>query len=420
MTIVVNVPRHLTLDDVDVYGRTVLVRCDLNVPVDKQTKQIKETFKIEAHKETLLELLERQAKVVVMSHQSRKGKPDCISLKAHSKVLSDVLGKEVKFIDDIYGDKAKQAISALRDGEIMMLENLRMHDEENVKGDPCDRAKTQMVQELSKISDLYVCDAFACTHRNQPSMVGFPHVMPSVVARLMEKELSAVEQVNGNPKPPMGYILGGAKLEDTFLMIENALEKQLADYVLVTGVPSLVFLQAAGYELGRPNELFLEKSGYSKSYEAAAELMRGNEGLIYLPLDVAVEKDGSRVEVDVDELPTDCPIKDIGSKTIEEFTKIINTTKTVFCNGPAGVFEDPNFEHGTRGVFSAMANSPAYSVIGGGDTSAAIRNLGISGFDHVSSGGGALLHLLAGKESAALNEILTQRVPLPSRAIPSI
>jgi phosphoglycerate kinase len=200
-------------------------------------------------------------------------------------------------------------------------------------------------------------------------------------------------------------------------MIENALEKDLADYLLMTGVPSLVFLQAKGYKLGKPNEQFLEKNGYEKAYETAAKLMKGNEDKIYLPLDVAVEKDGKRVEVDVDELPVDYPIKDIGSKTAEEFARIIHTMKTVFCNGPAGVFEDPNFVHGTKSVFQAMADSPAYSVIGGGDTSAAIRNLCISGFNHVSSGGGALLHLLAGKESAALNEILTQRVPLPSRAI---
>lgn len=417
MTIVVNVPRHLTLDDVDVTDKTLLVRCDLNVPVDKQTKKIKETFKIEAHKETLTELLERQAKVVVISHQSRPGKPDCVSLKEHSQVLSKVLGTEVKFVDDIFGEKAKDAITSLEPGEILVLENLRMHEEENVKGDPEERAKTKMVQELSDVSDIYVCDAFACTHRKQPSMVGFPHVMPSVVARLMEKELKAVMQVNGNPKAPMGYVLGGAKLEDTFLMIENALDKDLADYLLVTGVPSLVFLQAAGYKIGKHNEDFLAKNGYEEAYKTAAKLLKGNEDRIYLPLDVAVEKDGKRVEVDVDELPVDYPIKDIGSKTAEEFTRLINTMRTVFCNGPAGVFEDPNFSFGTKAVFEAMANSQAYSVIGGGDTSGAIRKLKIGGFDHVSSGGGALLHLLAGKESTALQEILTQRVPLPSREI---
>jgi len=415
--ITVHIPRHLTLDDVDVYGKTVLVRCDLNVPVDKETKKIKETFKIEAHKETLKELVERRAKVVIISHQSRFGKPDCISLSEHAKVLSKVLDMEVKFVPDWFGDETKGAIKALKPGEVLVLENMRMHEEENVKGDPADRAKTQLVQELSKVADIYVCDAFACTHREQPTMVGFPHVMPSVVARLMEKELKAVGQVNGNPKPPMGYILGGAKLEDTFLMIENALEKNLADYILMSGVPSLVFLKGKGYGLGKQNDAFLEKSGYADAHKTAAKLMKGNEDKIYLPVDLAVEKDGKRVEIDVDELPVNYPIKDIGSKTVEEFTRLINTMKTVFCNGPAGVFEDSKFVQGTKGIFTAMANSPAYSVIGGGDTSGAIRKLKITGFDHVSSGGGALLHLLAGKQSTALNEILTQNAPLPSNKV---
>lgn len=413
MAIVVNVPRHLTLDDVDVSGRTVLVRCDLNVPVDKQTKQIKETFKIEAHRETLDELAERGAKVVVISHQSRLGKTDCISLKPHAEVLSRILEREVKFVDDIFGERAKSMIRSLQPGEMLVLENLRFHEEENTEAEPHRQAKTRMVQELSSVCDIYVCDAFACTHRAQPSMAGFPYVMPSVVARLMEKELRAVEQININPKPPAGFVLGGAKLEDAFMMIEHALKKQLADYIMITGVPAIAFLKAKGYDIGKPNEEFLAKNGYGEAYKEAAKLLKGNEDRIYLPVDLAIEKDGQRVEIDVDELPINYPIKDIGSKTVEEFTRIIDTLKTVFCNGPSGVFEDPKFEYGTKGLFIAIAKSPAYSIIGGGDSTAALRKFSIEGFDHVSSGGGALLHILAGKESAALKEIMAQRVPIP-------
>lgn len=416
MAIIVQVPRHLTMDDVDMAGRTVLVRCDMNVPVDKETKQIRKPFKIEAHKETLKELMEREAKIVVLSHQSRPGKPDCISLKEHSKVLSGILDTEVKFVDDIYGEKAKGAIKELEPGEVLVLENLRFDEQENVKGNAHERSQTDMVKELSSVADLYICDAFACTHRSSPSMVGFPHVMPSIVARLMERELKATEQVNWNPKPPMGYVLGGAKLGGTFLMMEHALEKELADYILVTGVPSLVFLKAAGYDLGKGNDEFLAKNGHDAAHKSAVKLLELGEDTIYLPIDLAVEKDGKRVEIDVDELPTKYPIKDIGSKTAEEFTRLINTMKTVFCNGTAGVFEDSNFSFGTKEIFSAIAKSSAYSVIGGGDTSGAIRKLEISGFDHVSSGGGALLNLLAGKESESLKEILTQRVPLPPRS----
>lgn len=401
----VHVPRHLTLDDIDVSGKTVLVRCDMNVPVDKETKRIKETFKIEAHKETLVELIERRAKTVVISHQSRLGKSDCISLKAHSEVLSKILEKDVKFVDDIFGEKAKTAIRSLQPGEILMLENLRFYEEESVEAEPHVQAKTKMVSELSKVCDIYICDAFACTHRAHPSMVGFPHAMPAAVARLMEKELEAVEQININPKPPAGYVLGGAKLEDTFLMVENALKSNLADYLMITGVPAISFLKAKGHDIGKHNEEFLAKTGYADYYKEAKRLLDMSGGRIYLPIDIAIEKDGNRVEIDVDELPVNYPIKDIGSKTAEEFSRIIGTLKTVFCNGPAGVFEDPRFELGTRAIFKAMAESDAYSVIGGGDSTAAIRKFNVEGFDHVSSGGGALLHILAGKESPALQVI---------------
>jgi phosphoglycerate kinase len=400
-----NSARHLTLDDIDVSGKTVLVRCDMNVPVDKETKGIKETFKIEAHKPTLTELMERKAKTVVISHQSRPGKSDCISLKAHSEALSRILEAEVKFVEDIFGEKAKSAIRALAAGEVLMLENLRFNEEENVEAEPAAQANTKMVRELSSVCDIYICDAFACTHRAHPSMVGFPYAMPAAVARLMERELEAVEQININPKPPAGFVLGGAKLEDTFLMVENALKRKLADYIMITGVPAISFLKAKGHKIGKPNEEFLAKNGYADMWKEAQRIMKGSEDRIYLPVDLAIEKDGKRVEIDVDELPVDYPIKDIGSKTAEEFSRIIGTLRTVFCNGPAGVFEDPRFELGTKQLFKAMAESQGYSVIGGGDSTAAIRKFDMKGFNHVSSGGGALLHILAGKESPALKVI---------------
>ncbi|MBN2518405.1 MAG: phosphoglycerate kinase [Candidatus Altiarchaeota archaeon] len=413
-----NQMRYWTLDDVEVAGKTVLVRCDMNVPVHKETRQIMETFKIEAHKETLTELSERGAKVVVISHQSRPGKPEFISLRTHTEVLTNILKKEVKFVEDIHGEKAKTAIGELKEGEILVLENLRFQEEENIQGEPEERAQTRMVKELSKLADLYVCDAFACTHRSHPSMVGFPHVMPSVVARLMEKELSTIETINGNPSPPMGYVIGGAKLEESFLIMENAIKKRLADYMLLTGVPSIVFLKAKGYDIGDSNEKFLAKNKYELAHKTAEKILRGNEDKIYMPLDLAIDKDGRRVEVDVDELPLDYPIKDVGSKTVEEYTRILNSLRTVFGNGPAGVFEDERFAYGTKMIFEAMAKSPAYSVVGGGDTSAAVRQLGIEGFDYVSSGGGALLNMLAGKPAPALEVIARQRVPIDALRIP--
>jgi len=178
----------------------------------------------------------------------------------------------------------------------------------------------------------------------------------------------------------------------------------------VTGVPAISFLKAKGHDIGKPNEEFLAKNGYADYYKEAKRLLELGGDKIYLPVDLAIEKDGKRVEIDVDELPVEYPIKDIGSKTTEEFSRIIGTLKTVFCNGPTGVFEDPRFDLGTKELFKAMAASPAYSVIGGGDSTAAIRKFNIEGFDHVSSGGGALLHILAGKESPALKVIKSKGV----------
>jgi len=402
-----------TLDDIEVAGKTVLVRCDMNVPVDKETKEIKELYKIEAHKRTLRELADRGAKVVVMSHQSRPGKKEFISLKAHSEALKTILDARVDFVDDIFGEKAQEAIKKLKEGEVLVLENLRFHEEENIKGTPEERANTDMVQNLSRLGDIYVCDAFACTHRASPSMVGFPHVMPSVVARLMERELATIKTINHEPKPPLGYVLGGLKLEETFLIMENAIRRNLADYLLLTGVPSIVFLKAKGYDIGEANEKFLEVNKYSEAHKTAGAILELAEDKVYIPVDLAVEDNGKRKEIDVDELPINLPIKDIGSKTIEEYTKIINSLGTVFANGPAGVFEKPDFSLGTLSVFKAMSSSPAYSVVGGGDTSAAVRKLGLNGFDHVSSGGGALLNLLAGKPAPALEVIASKRIPLP-------
>jgi len=408
------IPDYRSLDEVEVAGKTLLIRCDLNVAVDKKTKKILETFKIEAHRDTLHELVERGAKLVIISHQSRPGKPEFISLKEHSQVLSKVMGVPVKFVDDVYGEKAINAIGELKNGEILVLENLRFYPEENEKAPAEKQAKTKMVRELAKIADIYVCDAFACSHRSQPSMVGFPHVLPSMVARLMQRELEVLKMINWNPAPPTGYVIGGAKLEEAFMIIEQAFEKQSADYMFITGVPAIVFLQAKGYKVGKPTEKYLEKNGYGDAWKEAKKLLDKVGEHTYLPVDLAVEKDGKRQEVDVDNLPVQYPIKDIGSKTIEEFSKLVRTLKTVFANGPAGVFEDANFKTGTEKLFQVMADSGAYSVVGGGDTSAAVRKLGISGLDHVSSGGGALLNLLAGKESPALVEIAKRHVDIVS------
>jgi phosphoglycerate kinase len=385
---------------VKVKDKTVLVRVDFNSPVDPETKKVLDDSRIRAHGEsTIKELAEKGAKVVVLAHQGRKGDPDFIPLKQHAEILEKVLGKPVKYIDDVFGDKAEDAIKKLRSGEILVLENVRAFAGETKDGTPEDHAKTDLVKNLAPLADLFVLDAFAAAHRAQVSIIGFTAVLPSVAGRIMERELKSLSRVLEIPKKPSVFILGGAKADDSLEISKYVLDKGLADYVLMGGVAGQVFLAAKGVNLGKPNMGFLEKKGLMTFASGIKELMQKYPDKVKTPKDVAAEANGKRVEMPVEKLPTDHSIMDVGTRTVEEYSGIIAKAETIIVSGPMGVYENKEFSFGTRKVFDAIANSRAFSLAGGGHTIAALQEFGLfNKISHVSTAGGALIEFLMGKK----------------------
>jgi phosphoglycerate kinase len=387
-----------TLDDVDVSGKRVFVRVDINSPIDPATKRILDDSRIREHTEqTIRELVSKRAKVVVLAHQGRKGDPDFTSLREHAEVMGRILGKTVRFVDDIFGSKAKAAIEALSEGEVLLLENVRMWDGETKSASAEQHAKSELVQNLAPYVDVFVVDAFAAAHRAHASLVGFMPVAKHVVAgRVLEKELRALARVRAKPERPCVYILGGAKAEDAADISEAVLSQGIADYVLTGGLVANLFLAAKGYDLGEPNMKVLEEKGFLQLLPRFKEVLNRFSGKIILPVDLAIDVGGKRSEIGVGQLPTQYLIKDVGSRTLDEYEKVIAGARSLVMNGPMGVFEVEEFATGTKRVFEAIARSKAFSVIGGGHTIAAAAKFGYTNkVSHVSTGGGALMEFLS-------------------------
>jgi phosphoglycerate kinase len=392
--------KYLTLDDVKVKDKVVLVRVDFNSPIDPNTKRILDDTRIRAHGETTIkELSEKGAKVVILAHQGRKGDPDFIPLKQHAEILSKIIGKPVKYVDDLFGEKAQKAIKELKSGEILVLENVRTFAGETKEGTPEEHAKTEFVKALAPLADLFVNDAFAAAHRAHVSIVGFTAVLPSVAGRIMERELKSLSKVLENPEKPCVYILGGAKGDDSLEISKYVLDNEIADQVLTGGVVGQVFLVAKGFDLGAPNMKFLEEKNLMDLVSGIKELMRRYQNKIKAPVDVAVEVNKKRKEILVEKLPTKYPMFDIGAKTVEQYANIIRNAKSIVVSGPMGVFENSEFIYGTKKIFEEIANSQAFSLAGGGHTIAALQELGLSKkISYISTAGGALIEFLMGKK----------------------
>ncbi len=390
----------LTMDDFNFKGKTVIVRVDFNSPVDPETKKILDDARIRAHGETTIkELVEKGAKVVILAHQGRKGEPDFIPTKQHAEILSKVLGKPVKYVDDLFGEKAKRAIKELKEGEVLVLENVRTYPNETKKGTPEEHAKSELVKNLAPLADIFINDAFAAAHRAHASIVGFTAVLPSAAGRIMERELKALSRVLESPEKPCIYILGGAKADDSLKISRYVLDNNIADYVLTCGVVGHVFLVAKGYNLGEPNMKFLEEKGLMNIVPGIRELMDKYPEKIRVPIDIAVEVEGKRKEISVDKLPTSHPIYDIGTETIKEYSELISKAKSIVLSGPPGVFERKEFVKGTKEILEAIASSKAFSLLGGGHTVAAVREIGLAEkMSYISTAGGALIEFLMGEQ----------------------
>jgi len=391
---------YKTLDDFNVKNKVVLVRVDFNSEIDPNTKKVTSDVRIKAHAETTLkELAEKGARTVVLAHQGRKGDPDYTPLKQHAEILGKILKCPVKYVGDTYGDKAKEAVKALQGGEILVLENVRGFDGETKNGTPEQHAKTELVQSLAPLADLFVNDAFAAAHRGHVSMVGFTAVLPSAAGRIMERELKSLAKALEKPEKPCVYVMGGAKADDSLEISKYVLGNGIADYVLVGGVTSQLFLAAKGVNLGKGNMAFLEKKELTGLIPGIKALMEQFKDKVQVPVDVALDMKGKRKEISVNKLPTEYSIFDIGAKTVKNYADIILEAKSIVVSGPMGVYENKEFNYGTKKVLEAIANSKAFSLAGGGNTIAAIEEYGLTRkICYISTAGGALIEFLMGKK----------------------
>ena len=395
---------YLTLDDFDLRDKRVLVRLDVNAPLDPVTYQILDDSRLVAAKPTLDTL--RGSRVVVLAHQGRPGKEDFTSLQQHAALLQKNCAQRVIFVDDVMGPAARDAIKKIEPGEVLVLDNVRFCSEEILEDKGEKLAKTNLVSRLAPLFDLYVNDAFATAHRAQASVVGFPYVLPSAAGRLTEKELAALKRVLERPERPSTYVLGGAKIEDKVPVIENILSTGKADHVLVGGNVGKVFLKAAGHAFGDAEEQMLAKA--VEQIQKAKSILAKHPSSVEMPTDFGTFEGGKRLEIPIVELAKAGPCLDIGSQTAQKFSKIIRGSKTVVAGGPMGVFEQEGFESGTRTILEAMAGSGAFTVIGGGHLGGYADILGITKrLSHVSTAGGAMLSLLAGEELPAIEALVS-------------
>ena len=389
-----------TIEDIDVSGKKVLVRCDFNVPLD-ENKNITDETRINAALPTIKYLLEHKAAVILCSHLGRpKGEFNMkYSLAPVAKRLSEKLGFEVKLAKDVIGPDAKKLAAEVKPGQAVLLENVRFHAEEE-KNDPA------FAKELASMAEIYVSDAFGTVHRAHASTAGVAEYLPAVAGFLIGKELNFLGKAVTNPERPFVAILGGAKVKDKIGVITNLIEK--VDTLLIGGGMAYTFMKATGGEIG--NSLCDEER-----LGLALELLdkaKAKGVKLLLPVDNVCGKefnnDTEQMVCESGKIPEGWEGLDIGPKTVELFSKEIKAAKTVVWNGPMGVFEMPNFAKGTLAIATAMAESDATTIIGGGDSAAAVTQMGLAGkMSHISTGGGASLEFLEGKTLpgvAALND----------------
>ncbi|HIH90236.1 TPA: phosphoglycerate kinase [Desulfurococcaceae archaeon] len=390
------------MDDIDVSNKKVLLRVDFNSPV--KDEELLDDSRIRAHVPTIKELLEKGAAVVVISHQGRPGEDDFITLEPHAKKLSEVLGQTINFVDDVMGPEARRRIKELKPGEVLLLDNVRFLAEENINAPPEVQAKTYLVRRLAKLFDVYVNDAFATAHRSQPSVVGFPLVLPSAMGRVMEKEVKALSKVFNPQVSPKIFVLGGGKVPDTIVIIENLVKNKVADRILTTGLVAEVFLVAKGVDLGEKNMEVLEKKGLLGLIPKAKKLLLAGAP-IETPLDFKTVDEEGNVRVEPAFSVTGL-IRDVGPATVKTYGELMKDARVIVMRGPAGVMEDPRFREGTRELVRLALESGAFTIFGGGHLTAVIKELGMEDkVGHISTGGGALLSFLAGKELPALKAL---------------
>jgi phosphoglycerate kinase len=396
------IPKILTMDSFNFSNKYVLVRIDINSPIDPDSKVILDDARFREHAKTIRELIEDEARITLASHQGRPGDPDFTSLNGHADLLSSILGVNVKFIDDVCGPAAREAIRKLNPSEVLLLENVRFQSEELLERKPELQAKTYLVSKLTPLFNYFILDAFATAHRSQPSIVGFPLTLTSCAGRVMEAEVEALRKIYEGREGKI-FILGGSKVRDSVKIIENLLVNNVAEKILLTGLLALVFLYAKDVKLNDQVIETIKEKGLIGEVSKARELLRKYGEYIRMPIDGAVEVEGGRVEGDIESLKG--RIMDIGAKTINLYREEIRNAKIIIIRGPAGVIEKDEFRVGSEEIVREAIKSGAYIIFGGGHMRAVVDNITTSFNGHMSTGGGALLTFLSGEPLPGLEAL---------------
>ena len=395
-----------SLEDFDYRDKTVILRVDINSPIDPETRKITNENRINMSLPTIRYLLDHKARIAMLSHQGDTlDYQNLIPLAEHAQKLSEKLDAPIDYIDDVAGPAAQRRIRNLKSGQAVLLGNLRYLAEEvstfenAVKLKPRNMLDTYLVRNLAPLADFYVNDAFAAAHRNAPSMTAFQEILPSAAGFLFFNEIEALTRVMENPQRPAVFILGGAKISDAFGMMRQVLTNGTADKILACGVTGIVMLMAKGYDLGNTQTKFITDRSLDAFIPPAREYLDAYPDRIVCPVDLAFEKNGKRMQLDIDELPCETLFPDIGEKSISLFREEIRTAGTLFVNGPPGMYENSLFESGTRAVFQEISRAGGYSVIGGGDSvTAATRYVDLESIDYICTAGGAMVRFLSGVE----------------------
>jgi len=382
------------ISGVAVRGKRILLRVDLNVPIEEG--KIVPGARIEAHAKTIKSLSDKGAMVIVLSHQGRKGKSDFSSLEQHAKHLHHIIKKDVAYVTDVCGPEAKEAIGKMKDGDILVLENVRSLDDE-LQNDG------QIVKELTPFADYFVLDALSVAHRDHASVTGFTKAIPSFAGPNLLDDVEALDKLRHSKD--IIFVLGGSKVEDSFEIMKKWLSDGRARKILVCGALATLLLHAKGHKIGDSME-FLNRSSMESHCDQAKQLLFEFNDRIALPVDVGLQIDSKRHDCDVEEIHRGL-IWDIGPKTVEMYRENIFNSHTVVMNGPAGVYEMETFSNGTKGLLQAIANCDAFSLLGGGHTVSAVEKFGIEKrhFSHISLAGKALIEYLSGHPMPGLRAL---------------
>ncbi|MEC9075785.1 MAG: phosphoglycerate kinase [Candidatus Thermoplasmatota archaeon] len=390
----------LSLDDVSLDGKVVLLRVDVNSPMNPENMEFLDDRRFTEFLPTLDDL--SSSKVVIISHQSRPGKLDFTSTEPHSKLLSRLTGRKVDFVPDVCGESAIQAIKSMEDGDVLFLNNVRMLDEENSmkKASQQELAKSEIVRKLSSVADAYVTDAFATAHRSSPSLTGFTNEIPCIAGRLMKREINALRTAVYDPPRPYVAILGGIKCDDSLRVARNLIQNGSIDRIAMVGVVGNLMLWASGHDIGEGNREFIRKSlgeAFDETWQDSQKLVSEYQSLLFLPSDLAIEDGGTRKNIGLDDLPTNFPIYDIGIDTMMRLRPLLMEANCLLWNGPASYFEKSEFAYGTVEIMNMFTEATGVTIVGGGHTSALFNQRGKADqVSHNSTGGGSVLTMLSG------------------------